>query len=81
MDLSIIVTHHQTLGLLDLCLKSINDTIGSAIKYEILVVDSESQEQTKQFIKERYGVVKFISFKQNVGYSKLVNSGLKKTKG
>lgn len=81
MDLSIIVTHHQTPGLLNLCLKSIIDTIKNSIDCEILVVDSESQESTKYLIKEKYKSVKFVSFKKNVGYSKLVNSGLKKISG
>jgi len=80
MILSIIVTHHNTPELLDLCLKSINDTIKKT-KKEIIVVDSESKEKTKKLIQEKYPKVRFISFKKNVGYSKIVNAGLKKARG
>lgn len=80
MDLSIIVTHHQTPELLDLCLGSINNN-AKGIKHEIIVVDSNSQEKTRQLLKGNYKNVKVVSFKRNVGYSKLVNAGLKKARG
>ena len=80
MMLSIIITHHKTPELLDLCLKSIEDTIGN-IDYEIIVLDSESEEKTEQIIKEKYPEVKIIPFKKNLGYSKIVNTGLREIKG
>lgn len=80
MELSIIITHYQTPELLDLCIKSIKKTI-KKIKYEIIVADSESKEETKELISETYPDVKLISFKENAGYSKTVNAGLKKAKG
>ncbi len=78
--LSIIITHHNTPELLSLCLRSIKDTIKN-IKYEIIVVDSESKEETRDLIREKYPKVKFILFKKNVGYSKIVNVGLRKVRG
>ena len=72
--LSIIITHHHTPKLLYLCLKSIRETFKN-IDYEIIIVDSES----KQIIK--WQKVQVIPFKKNVGYSKIVNAGLKKAKG
>jgi len=88
MTLSIIITHHKTPELLDLCLKSIKENIDD-INHEIIIVDSESDEETKEFIQEKYFTppnglgpeVKFISFKKNIGYSKIVNTGLKEVKG
>jgi len=80
MKLSIIITHYQTPELLDLCLKSIKETIGD-INYDLIVVDSESEEKTEEHIKEKYPEVKFISFKKNLGYSKVVNAGIKEAKG
>ncbi len=78
--LSIIITHHNTPELLDLCLNSINRTTKN-IKKEIIVVDSEVKEKTEELIKEKYPEVKFIPFKKNVGYAKIVNAGLKKARG
>lgn len=80
MVLSIIITHHQTPELLDLCLRSIKENIGE-IKYEIIVVDSESQKKTKELVQEKWPKVKLISFEKNIGYSKVVNAGLKAATG
>lgn len=72
--LSIIITHHRTRELLYLCLKSIKDTVEN-LDYEIIVVDSESKEEID------WPGIKIFSFKKNLGYSKIVNTGLKKAKG
>lgn len=80
MNLSIIITHHKTPELLDLCLNSINKTV-KGIKKELIVVDSESEEITEELIRERHPDVTFVPFKKNLGYSKIVNVGLKKAKG
>ncbi|OGZ31994.1 MAG: hypothetical protein A2V69_00090 [Candidatus Portnoybacteria bacterium RBG_13_40_8] len=80
MKLSIIITHHQTPELLDLCLKSIKENIGY-INHEIIVVDSEAEEKTEEDIKEKYPEIKLIPFKKNLGYSKTVNAGIKEAKG
>lgn len=80
MILSIIITHHKTPELLDLCLKSIRENIDN-ITHEIIIVDSEFEEKTRKFIKEKYPGIKIIPFKKNLGYSKIVNAGLKETKG
>ena len=78
--LSIIITHHNTPELLDLCLNSIKKTTKN-IEKEIIVVDSETKEKTEELMKDRWLEVKFIPFKKNVGYSKIVNAGLRKVKG
>lgn len=78
--LSIIITHHKTPELLDLCLSSIKKTAKN-IRKELIVVDSEFEERTEGLIRERYPEVKFVPFKKNLGYSKIVNVGLKKAKG
>jgi len=80
MTLSIIITHHKTPELLYLCIKSIKENIKN-IKYEIIVVDSEANSQTKDFIKEKWEDINFIQFKKNPGYSKIVNKGIKKAIG
>ncbi|MFW6135066.1 MAG: glycosyltransferase family 2 protein [Elusimicrobiota bacterium] len=80
MNLSIIVTHHHTPELLDLCLKSIQGTLKN-IKHRIIVVDSESDHKVQELIPEKYPDTQLISFKKNIGYAKIVNAGLKKAKG
>lgn len=72
MTLSIIITHHRTPELLALCLKSIQENIGD-VKHEIIVVDSESKKEIQ--------APKVVAFKKNLGYSKIVNAGIKQAKG
>ncbi len=86
--LSIIVTHHQTPVLLKLCLKSIKENIGSfgmspneQFRYEIIIVDSQADQEIQESIKEKFPTVQFISFSKNVGYAKIVNEGIKATQG
>lgn len=78
--LSIVITHHQTLALLKLCLKSIKENIGS-LEYEVIVSDSQSQKNARDLIKEEFPEVKIVYFSKNVGYAKIVNAGIKVAKG
>jgi hypothetical protein len=80
MKLSIIITHHNTLELLDLCIKSIKDTVKD-LSYEVIVVDSEADEGNKEFLKDKYSEVGYLAFEKNLGYSKIVNEGIKKAVG
>lgn len=80
IKLSIIITHHKMLELLDLCLKSIKNTVKD-LDYEIIVLDGEATGKTQEFLKEKYPEVKCIVFKKNVGYSKMVNAGIKSISG
>lgn len=78
--LSIIITHHRTPVLLKLCLKSINENIRD-INHEIIVVDSQTESATQDLIEEKFPQVKFIPFSKNVGYVKIVNTGIKASRG
>jgi len=83
--LTIIITHHQTPILLKLCLKSILENIEN-IEYEIIIVDSQTESTVKDLIEEKIfrekkDKIKLISFSKNVGYAKLVNAGIKLSKG
>jgi len=80
MNLSVVITHYKTPELLMLCLDSIKNTVRN-IDYETIVVDSKSDGKTKSFIEIRHPDTNFICFEENVGYAKLVNSGLKKAIG
>ena len=79
--LTIIITHHKTPILLKLCLKSILENIED-VEYEIIIVDSQTESTVKDLIEEKiFNKVKLISFPKNIGYAKLVNTGIKKAKG
>ena len=80
IKLSIIITHHNTPELLNLCIKSIKDTVKN-LQYEIIVVDGESKNRSREFIKDKYPDIKLISFEKNVGYSRIVNAGIREVVG
>jgi len=80
MKLSIVIAHHQTPELLDLCLNSVKKTI-QKLNYETIIVSSESKESDDEFIKDKWPEVKIVFFKKNTGYSKLINAGIKSSTG
>jgi len=80
MTLSVIVTYHRTPILLKFCLNSLQESV-KELKHEIIVVDSETNPEAVQPIKESFPQVKFIPFRENVGYAKLVNTGLRQSQG
>ncbi len=48
---------------------------------EILVLDSEAQEETEEVIRADWPQIKFFSFNKNTGYAKIVNKGLEEAIG
>jgi len=78
--LSIIITHYKSFALLKLCLRSIKKHC-DGLFYEIILTDSESSAYNRLFVEKNYPEIKLVDFKENVGYSKLVNAGIKQAKG
>jgi len=78
--LSIIITHYKTPTLLKLCLKSITENTKD-IEHEVVVIDCEFDRAIQESLKDKFPDIKFISFKNNVGYAKLVNVGIKTVQG
>jgi len=78
--LSIIIVNFKNPPLLRLCLKSLVGTLSSDFKYEIIVVDVASTIETRGVVSEFQGV-KLVSFKNNIGYTRGVNEGIKSSGG
>ena len=56
----------------------------SSFSYEIIIVDNNSQDGTKEFLKEyqkTHPFIKTIFNKENLGFAKAVNQGVKKSGG
>lgn len=77
--LSIIIVNYKTPDLLKLCIKSIQKNC--LIDYEIIVVDSETEEDTQMLMREEFPQINFISLKKNGGYAVAVNTGIKASQG
>lgn len=79
MDLSIVVTSYKNPQLLKLCLDSIMKNTKN-ISYEIIVADSETQEDTEMMMREDYPGVRFLPFTKNVGFQALLKAGIKRSR-
>lgn len=76
---SIIVLNHNAGQLLIDCIDSIFKTKG--YEYEIILVDSASTDASHKKCKEKFPNIKLIESKENVGYCKGNNIGIKVAKG
>lgn len=79
-ELSIIITSYRNPGILELCINSLKENI-VGVEYEIIVVDSATQEVTYDLMKEKFSTIKFIPNQQNTGFGFLVNTGIKVAQG
>lgn len=80
MKLSVIILNYNVSAFLDLCLQSVNAAL-SNLDSEIIVVDNASSDDSCQMIQQKYPEVKLIENKENDGFSKGNNLGIKKAKG
>jgi hypothetical protein len=80
MELSIIITSYKSPELLRVCIDSIKNSL-TLSDYEIIVSDSETQEDTRMMMREDYPEIKFISSKENIGFGGTVKAGYEKSSG
>lgn len=77
---SIIVINYKNPPLLRLCLSSLKRVMSANFKHEILVVDIASSPETRNIIKD-FPEAKLLEFKNNIGYTKGANEGVKASSG
>lgn len=80
MDLSIAINSFKNPELLKLCIESIENNV-SDIDYELIVVDSDTEEDTEILMRENHPGIKFFPFKKNVGFQMLLNKGMEESQG
>lgn len=78
--ISIVVTNYKKLKLLLNCLESVEKACQD-LKCEIIVSDSEKEPKAEKKIKDYHPDVKYLGFRENIGYARCVNEGLKKAQG
>jgi len=81
MDISIIILNYKSRGLVLNCIKSIKEADFSGLKYEIIVVDNNSEDSLSEILAWQYSEVKFIQNKYNLGMGGGNNVGIKVAKG
>lgn len=80
VDISVVLVHYKTPGLLRQCIESIYKASPRA-SFEIIVVDNNSMDSTPQWIDDDFPEVVLIANKDNRGFPKAVNQGVKKATG
>ncbi len=86
IDLSIVIVSYNTKKITEDCLESINRSLtGTKIKYEIIVVDNDSHDGSKEML-EKYSADKnnytvYYQTNANLGFGRGNNFGVKKTNG
>jgi len=80
MDISFIIVNYKTQELVAGAIDSIN-IYAKGFNWEIIVVDNDSQDGSVEFLREKYPKVKVIREKQNLGFGRGNNVGVKQAKG
>ncbi|OGD88783.1 hypothetical protein A3D81_01385 [Candidatus Curtissbacteria bacterium RIFCSPHIGHO2_02_FULL_40_17] len=80
MDLSVIIVNWNTKKLLENCLASIFK-FTEDVNFEVIVVDNGSEDDSPKLVKEKFPQVKLIPNKENLGFTKANNQGIKISKG
>jgi GT2 family glycosyltransferase len=77
IDLSIIIVSYNTEKFLKECIDSLLECISKKIRYEIIVVDNASSDNSAESLRKHFPQIKLIVNKKNVGFSKANNQGVK----
>ncbi len=81
MDLSVVIVSYNVVGFLKNCLESILKYT-NGIKYEIIVVDNASSDDSVEMLKKfQHDNFRVILAKENGGFAKGNNMGIKEAKG
>jgi len=81
VDLSIIIVSWNVCRLLKQCLYSIRDSINPEVKYEVIVVDNHSSDDSVSMIKTEFPKVRLICNSDNLGFAKATNQGINLSRG
>lgn len=80
MDLSVIIVNWNTKKLLDSCISSVI-RFTKDITYEVLIVDNGSRDGSQALVNKKYPQATLIANKDNLGFTKANNQGIKVAKG
>jgi GT2 family glycosyltransferase len=80
LDISIVIVSWNVADLLDNCIQSIIVN-ASSFKYEVIIVDNHSADNTVPMLHDKYPWVKLLSNSENVGFAKANNQGFEVARG
>ena len=74
-DISIIIVNYKVKEYIIPCIESIYKHTSKSLRYEILVIDNNSNDGSIDAIKNQFSDVKIYKNMENIGFSKAVNQG------
>ena len=74
-DISIIIVNYKVKEYIIPCIESIYKHTSKSLRYEILVIDNNSNDGSIDAIKSQFSEVKTYENTENIGFSKAVNQG------
>ena len=74
-DISIIIVNYKVKEYIIPCIESIYKHTSKSLRYEILVIDNNSNDGSIDAIKSQFSDVKIYKNTENIGFSKAVNQG------
>ena len=80
IDLSIIIVTYNVKDFLYNCIVSIYKSI-TKVNYEIIIIDNNSQDNSKNYILSKFDNINYIYNETNLGFSKANNQGFKVANG
>ena len=79
-DVSIVITSYNTRDMLKSCIESIYQSI-DAVAYEIICLDDSSDDGSADMVRESFPKAQLVENKDNLGYTKSNNIGIKLARG
>lgn len=80
MDISIIIVNYNVKDFLAQCLSSLRDAL-DGLESEILVIDNDSQDGSKEYLPKKFPEVSYTWLKENIGFGAANNIGINQAKG
>ena len=81
IEVSIIIISYNVQKYLIQCIESILHHTNTKFKYEIIVIDNHSNDDTEKEVKQRYPLIIYIQNPKNIGFTKAMNQAINKSKG
>jgi len=81
LDLSIIIVNYNTKDLLENCLVSVFKAVAPKNGLEVIVVDNNSTDGSRDMVAKRFKQVKLVRNKENLGFARANNEGFGVAKG
>lgn len=76
---SIIIVNYNGMPYIETCITSV--MVQSKIDFEVILVDNNSSDGSVNFVKDRFPNTVVVENRQNLGYSRGINSGIARARG